>query len=184
MVSKEAQERLRPPAGFVHVRWCRNGTHRPLLAGDIGHTRLNTSVTIIGSRNMKHSAAGWFVAVMAFSTSGCILAAAGAGAGSGIYLTSRGVESVIPAPIDHVATATELAFGELGIQRTALEVDDEKDRRVYRGTAADGGPDVTVTLEAEDSETTKVETTARTGAVTWDKDYAREVTERIAKASS
>lgn len=110
---------------------------------------------------------------------GCVVAGAGAGAGGAVYLTSRGVESVITAPLSDVAAATERAFEELDIRRTGLEIDDEDERRVYRGEPAEGEPDVTVTLETEESGSTKVEVTARTSVVTWDKDYARRVIERI-----
>jgi len=133
---------------------------------------------------MKRTAIGLFVAITAVSTSGCILAAAGAGAGSGVYLTSRGVESVIPSSIDLVASATERAFTGLGIERTGLEVDDEKNRRIYRGTGADGDTDVVVTLASEKSGSTKVEVTARKSAVKWDKDYASSIVERIAEEAS
>ena len=123
-------------------------------------------------------------ALAAVATSGCVVAAAGAGAGGGIYLTSRGVESVLTSPVADVANATEAAFVELGIQRTGLEVDDESGRRVFRGEPESGEPDVTVTLEPEDSGSTRVEVTARTSVVTWDKDYARTVIEKIVELAS
>ena len=121
---------------------------------------------------------------LSFALSGCVLAAAGAGAGGGIYLTCRGVESVIPAPLDDVASATERTFAALEIRRTGLEIDDEDDRRIYRGEPREGDPDVTVVLETEDSGSTHVEVIARTSAVTWDKDYARTVIERIVEEAS
>lgn len=122
--------------------------------------------------------------VLGVSTTGCIIAAAGAGAGGGIYFTSRGVESVMPQPLEQVAAATDRAFATLEIQRTGLEIDDERERRVYRGEPAEGEPDVTVTLEAEESGSTRVEVTARMSAITWDKDYARTVIEKIAEEAS
>jgi len=124
------------------------------------------------------------VAFVAAGASGCVVAAAGAGAGGGIYLTSRGVESVLASPVPSVADATEAAFRELGIERTGLEVDDEDGRRVLRGEPEEGEPDVTVTLQPEDSGSTRVEVTARTSVVTWDKDYARTVIEKIVELSS
>lgn len=119
------------------------------------------------------------VAFVAVATCGCVVAAAGAGAGGGIYLTSRGVESVLASSVASVADAAEAAFRELGIERTGLEVDDERGRRVLRGEPESGEPDVTVTLEPEESGSTRVEVTARTSVVTWDKDYARTVIEKI-----
>ena len=126
----------------------------------------------------------WFALLLATCTSGCVVAAAGAGAGGGIYLTSRGVESVLVQPIAAVADATERAFEALEIERTGLEIDDENERRVYRGEPAAGEPDVTVRLETEPSGSTKVDVTARTSAVTWDQDYARAVLERITEEVS
>jgi hypothetical protein len=41
-----------------------------------------------------------------------------------------------------------------------------------------------VTLETQDSGSVKVEVTARRSAVTWDKDYARRVLERIVAGAS
>ncbi len=135
---------------------------------------------------MKHgrrvTSLAWFsflLVGLGVSISGCIVAAAGAGAGGGIYFTSRGVESVVPQPLDRVAAATDRAFESLGIQKTGLDIDDRRERRVYRGE-----PDVTVTLAAEESGSTRVEVTARTSAVTWDKEYARSVIERIAEEAS
>jgi hypothetical protein len=115
---------------------------------------------------------------------GCVLAAAGAGAGTAILLTNQGVESIVPAPLDRASSATEIAFSELEIQRTGLEVDDEANRKIYRGTPADGDLTVTVTLAAQTSDITKIDVTARTSALTWDKDYARTVLERIVQIAS
>lgn len=124
------------------------------------------------------------VAALTLGAAGCVVAAAGAGAGGGIYLTSRGVESVIAHPVADVARAAEAAFGELGIERTGLEVDDERGRRVLRGEPEGGEPDVTVSLQPEGDGSTRVEVTARTSVVTWDKDYARTVIEKIVELAS
>ncbi|MGH7540036.1 MAG: DUF3568 family protein [Gemmatimonadota bacterium] len=131
---------------------------------------------------------GWsrgaaLAALAALGAGGCVVAGAGAGAGGAVYLTSRGVESVITAPLASVASATERAFADLEIRRTGLEIDDEDGSRVYRGEPEEGDPDVTVTLESEESGSTKVEVTARTSVVTWDKEYARRVIERIVDLS-
>ncbi len=123
-------------------------------------------------------------ALLAAGISGCVVAAAGAGAGGGIYLTSRGVESVVSHPVASVADATEAAFRELGIERTGMEVDDVSGRRVLKGEPEGGDPDVTVTLGSADGGGTRVEVTARKSLVTWDKDYARTVIEKIVELAS
>ncbi len=109
--------------------------------------------------------------------SGCLLAA-GAGAGGGIYFTNQGVESVVPGGVEAVATATERAFEHFGLTRTELRV--EADSRLLRGEPSEGGdPEVTVTIRQEGDDAARVEVKARTSVVTWDKDYARDVIEKI-----
>ena len=122
--------------------------------------------------------------VLTAPISACVVAAAGAGAGGGVYLTTRGVESIVTASLDEVSNSTERAFDALDIDRTGVEIDDEDERRVYRGEPSGGGPDITVTLRTEDSGAVKVEVTARRGPVTWDKEYARTILERIVSGAS
>ena len=108
---------------------------------------------------------------------GCLLAA-GAGAGGGIYFTNQGVESVVPGGVEAVAAATERAFEHFELTRTELRI--EADGQMLRGEPTEGGdPEVTVTIRQEGEDTTRVEVKARTSVVTWDKDYAREVIEKI-----
>ena len=117
------------------------------------------------------------VGATALVWSGCLLAAAG-GAGGGIYFTSQGAESVVVAPVESVASATERAFADLGLTRTELEIDE--DGQTLRAKPTDGGdPEVTVSIRHEGETTSRVEVTARNSLVTWDKDYAREVLEKI-----
>lgn len=119
------------------------------------------------------------IAFSALAASGCLVAGAGAGAGGGIYFTSRGVESVVAAPVPAVADATERAFEHFGIEGTELTVEGDGARREIKGKPADGEPEVTVTVRREGEASTRLNVTARTGLVTWDKDYARGVIEKI-----
>src|SRR5256712_8913158 len=68
---------------------------------------------------------------------GCVVAAAGAGAGGGIYLTQRGVESVVPVPVERAATAASKAFEQLKIKQTKSQVEqgDDGETRGIWGTA-------------------------------------------------
>src|SRR2546430_11202832 len=50
---------------------------------------------------------------------GCVVAAAGAGAGGGIYFTQRGVESVVPVPVERAATAAGQAFEQRSEEHTS-----------------------------------------------------------------
>jgi hypothetical protein len=110
---------------------------------------------------------------------GCLLAAAGAGAGGGIYFTERGVESVVPVSMDRAASAARQALDELKVQSTksATEQHPDGERREIDGTA--GGRDVSVTLKAQGANSTRVQVVAKTSAVTWDKDFARTVVDKI-----
>jgi Protein of unknown function (DUF3568) len=110
---------------------------------------------------------------------GCLVAAAGAGAGGGIYFTERGVESVVPVSMDRAASAARQALDELKVQSTksATEQHPDGERREIDGTA--GGRDVSVTLKAQGANSTRVQVVAKTSAVTWDKDFARTVVDKI-----
>jgi uncharacterized protein DUF3568 len=116
------------------------------------------------------------------TTAGCLFAAAGAGAGGGIYYQGRGVESLVTSPVDRTYSAAEQAFAQLGIQRTKTSVEQEgaTDRREINGAGADR--EVTVTLRTE-SGGTRIQVVARKSAVTWDKDFARTVLARIVALS-
>jgi len=111
--------------------------------------------------------------------SGCVLFAAGAGAGGAIYLTDRGVESVVAAAVDATFAATEQAFEELDIERTSYTVEDDGAKRRLEGRSETRDADVTVQMERSEGGNVRVHVTARTGPVTWDKDFAREILARV-----
>jgi len=110
---------------------------------------------------------------------GCVVAAAGAGAGGGIYFTQRGVESVVPVPVERAATAAGQAFEQLKIRQTKSQVEqgDDGERREIEGTA--DAREVSVTLKVEGNNATRVQVVAKRSAVTWDKDFARSVLDKI-----
>ena len=110
---------------------------------------------------------------------GCVVAAAGAGAGGGIYLTQRGVESVVPATVERAAAATNQAFDQLKVRQVKSQVEQGEDgeKREIDGTAGDR--EVSVTLKAEGTNATRVQVVAKRTAVTWDKDFARSVLDKI-----
>lgn len=116
---------------------------------------------------------------------GCVAAgAAAAGAGTGIYLTSRGAESTVKGNIDNVAARVKQVFSEEGITMNAssAESDQNKKSREYKGTK--GTLDITASLSSADSGTTKVEVSARKNTVEWDKDYAQQLLNKIVKQNS
>jgi hypothetical protein len=113
---------------------------------------------------------------IALPSSGC-LAAAAAGAAGGVYLTSRGADSVVEGSVDQVAGRAEAVMSELGIVKEGESTEEQGDRQVLKGKKGD--LDVTIQVDRESASTVKVEVTARENLAEWDKDYAKEVLSRI-----
>jgi hypothetical protein len=116
------------------------------------------------------------VLAAALLSTGC-LAAAAAGAASGIYLTTRGAESVIEASVENAASRSEAVMAEMGIVKEGESTEDQGDKHVLKGKKGD--LDVTIEITRESPTTSKVEVTARENLAEWDKDYAKEVLNRI-----
>jgi polyisoprenoid-binding protein YceI len=112
----------------------------------------------------------------ALLSTGC-LAAAAAGAAGGVYLTTRGAESLIEAPVDDVASRAEAVMGEMGITKEGESTEDQGDKHVLKGKQGD--LDVNIDITRESPTTSKVEVTARKNLAEWDKDYAKDVLNRI-----
>jgi len=110
--------------------------------------------------------------------SGCVAVAAGAGAGGAIYLSDRGVESVVNASVDKTQAATREAFRNLSITESKAKTEQEAgvEKRALEGTTSDR--EVTVTIKSQGNGA-HVEVVARKSAVTWDKDFARKLLEKI-----
>jgi hypothetical protein len=117
-----------------------------------------------------------FLLAIALPTTGCVAAAA-AGAAGGIYLTTRGAESVIEAPVDELAGRAETVMSEMGIVKDGESTSDQGQRHVLKGKK--GNLDITIDIEKDSESTAKVEVTARENLAEWDKDYAKEVLNRI-----
>ena len=131
------------------------------------------------ARRMRTWFIGTAAAAAALALAGCLLAAAGAGAGGAIYVTDRGAEAVIPAGLDRAATATRQAFDQLKIHQTksASEAGEGGEQRHIEGTGRDR--DVSVTLKPEGTGSTRIQVVAKASAVTWDKDFARQILDKI-----
>lgn len=114
---------------------------------------------------------------LAIGTSGCLVAAAGAGAATGIYLTSRGAESLVEGSVDEVAARTQEVFRELDINQTREVSESGGDVMTFEGST--GESTVTVNLERESPTTTSVEVTVQDNEVEWDTEHAEEILERI-----
>ena len=123
----------------------------------------------------------WLVALaVVLPMTGC-LAAAAAGAGAGIYLTSRGAESLVEGPIDQVGTRARAVMNEEGIVPDASSTEQGGEKRELKGKKGD--LDVTIEMEQKSDKTTRVEVSARKNLAEWDKDYAQKVLQRIVEKS-
>jgi hypothetical protein len=117
-----------------------------------------------------------FLLALALPSTGC-LAAAAAGAAGGVYLTTRGAESVVEGSVAEVAARAETVMTEMGIVKEGESTEDQGDKQVLKGKK--GELDVTIDIDRESPTTAKVEVTARENLAEWDKDYAKEVLNRI-----
>lgn len=113
---------------------------------------------------------------------GCAAAAAGMGAGAAIYVTDRGVESVVAAPIDKTFEAAQAAFQEFGIteNKTGTEQKEGTETRTLSGKTSDRDVDINLKTEGPG---TKVDVVVKKTAVTWDKDFARKILNKIVEGA-
>jgi hypothetical protein len=127
--------------------------------------------------NKSIAPARWLVAlVLILPMTGC-LAAAAAGAGAGIYLTSRGAESLVEGSVDQIATRARAVMNEEGIVPDASSTENGGNKRVVKGKKGD--LDVSIEMEQKSDKTTRVEVSARKNLAEWDKEYAQQLLQRI-----
>ncbi len=117
-----------------------------------------------------------FLLALVLPSTGC-LAAAAAGAAGGVYLTSRGAESVVEGSVDQIAGRSEAVMSEMGIVKEGESTEDQGDKHVLKGKKGD--LDVTIEISRESDKTAKVEVTARENLAEWDKEFAKDVLNRI-----
>ena len=109
-------------------------------------------------------------------SAGCVAAAA-AGAGSAIYLTSRGAEGVVQGSVSDVAGRARSVMQQEAIVPDASSTEKGGDEQELKGKKGD--LDITFHMQRETPTTTKVEVTARENLAEWDKKYAEELLNRI-----
>ena len=131
--------------------------------------------------NQWRAAARWtLVLALAASLPACLAAgAAAAGAGTGVYLTSRGAESIVAGPVDQVEQRARSVLAKEGVDVTGTQTEGSGSKRELKGTKGD--LEITVTMERQDEKSTKTEVSARKNLVTWDKDYAQQLLGEIVK---
>jgi hypothetical protein len=111
---------------------------------------------------------------------GCVAAAAAAaGAGTGVYLTSRGAGSVVDGSVENVDRRVRAVFANEGIPVSGSQMENSGAKREIQGKKGD--LDVSVTMERQSDQNTKVEVSARKNLAVWDQDYAKELLGKIVK---
>ena len=121
--------------------------------------------------------AKWVMALaLILPMTGC-LAAAAAGAGAGIYLTSRGAESIVEGSPEQIAARARAVMSEEGIVPDASSTESGGDKQELKGKKGD--LDVTFDIERKSDKTTRVEVAARKNLAEWDKDYAQKLLQKI-----
>ncbi|HET8541148.1 MAG TPA: hypothetical protein VFL83_14835 [Anaeromyxobacter sp.] len=120
------------------------------------------------------------VVVLAGALPGCLAAtAAAAGAGTGIYLTTRGAESVVDGAIDDVERRARAVFAAEGIPVTDSRIESSGARREIKGTRGD--LEISVSMQQQGAQTTKAEVSARKNVAVWDQEYAQRLLGMIVK---
>jgi hypothetical protein len=117
-----------------------------------------------------------FLFALILPSTGC-LAAAAAGAAGGVYATTRGAQSVVEGSVDQIAGRAETVMSEMGIVKQGESTDNQGDKHVLKGTKDQ--LDVTININRESATTAKVDVTARKNLAEWDKEYAKDVLNRI-----
>jgi hypothetical protein len=111
------------------------------------------------------------------AAAGCIAAAA-AGAVGAVYVTERGAEAQVATPVGTTLDAARRAFQEMSITETksSNEQDGSVEKRSLEGKTSER--EIEVDLKTQGSGT-HVEVVAKKTAVTWDKDLAKKILNRI-----
>lgn len=117
-------------------------------------------------------------AVLALLLAGCVAAAAGAGAAGAVYITDRGAESQVPASVATTYQVARGVFKDLGITetRTVKQSESGAEKRSLEGKRE--GRDVQVDLK-ESGGGTHVDVVVKKTPVTWDKDLAKQILNKI-----
>lgn len=116
------------------------------------------------------------------SLGGCVAAAAGAGAAGAIYIIDRGAETSLLATPPVVEASTKRVFAAMGITETKTSTTQEGggEKRLVEGTMTDR--DISVNIETAGTGS-KVVVIARKSRVTWDKDLAKQILEKIVEGA-
>lgn len=124
----------------------------------------------------------WPLLLVLAGLPGCLAAgAAAAGAGTGIYLTTRGAEAVVNGSVEDVEKRARAVLESEGVPVSDYQTEDGGARRELQGKKGD--LEVSVSMARQSDETTKTEVSARKNLAVWDKEYAQQLLDKIVKRS-
>lgn len=112
----------------------------------------------------------------------CVAAAAGAGAAGAVYVSDRGAEATLTSTVAAAEASAKRTFSDMGIKekRTIAEQGSAGLKRTVEGTLDDR--DISVAIQTAGTGA-KVFVVARKSAVTWDKDLAKKILEKIVEGT-
>ncbi|HEX6038407.1 hypothetical protein [Longimicrobium sp.] len=118
------------------------------------------------------------VLALAVLPSGCLAAAAAAGAGGAIAYNERGASSLVNGSVADVVADARAVFAAMGITPDGEDAGDtnENDRTV---SGMRGEMRIRVEIERQSATTSEVMVTAREGTLDYDRELARDILSRI-----
>lgn len=119
------------------------------------------------------------LAATVLTSSGCFLVAAGAGAGAAVAYNNRGATAQLPGGVNATFDKAVASFGRNGISETGRGTENSGTLRTLTGTKGD--LEVTVEMRRKSDNVTAVEVVAKKNLVEYDRDFAKQVLEEMAK---
>ena len=131
---------------------------------------------------MKNSrSAAWLCTfiwvLLASGGMGCAVAALGGGAAGGVAYSDRGAQADVKGNVNQVAKNTQEVFQKMGIQSTGTQMKNSGSERDLDGKS--GNNNVSVQITSTGPQSSHVEVISKDGTLSWNKDYAKQVVERI-----
>ena len=133
--------------------------------------------TFIGQRALLLLAISFATALPGCRGAAIAAAGAAAGAATGIYLTTRGAESVVNGSVPNVEKRARAVLAAEGIPVEGADMESSGTKREIKGKKGD--LDISVSIEQQGAQTSKTEVTARKNVAVWDKKYAEQLLQKI-----
>ncbi len=119
------------------------------------------------------------ITAAALTSSGCFLVAAGAGAGAAVAYDKRGANAQLAGTVNATFDKAVASFAANGVNETGRGTEKSGDVRTLSGKK--GELDVTVRIERVSESVSSVEVIARKNVVEFDRTFAKQVLDSIAK---